>query len=73
MGLLVCRASLRKVYVLLQVKGIPSFSPAISVDNTRKESDPWYEFSAAIDEFNEIHQLEVTYSRWISLDETMSA
>jgi hypothetical protein len=54
------------------VEGILSLFPCYFLGKTRKESDPWYEFSAAIDEFNEIRQLELTCSQWVSLDETMS-
>jgi hypothetical protein len=50
-----------------------SFFPAIFVDNERKESDPWYEFSGIIDEFNDIPKSELTCSGWISLDKSMSA
>ena len=49
------------------------FFPANFVDITRKDSDPWFEFSAMIDEFNEIRRSELNGSQWISLDETMSA
>ncbi len=49
------------------------FFPAIFVDETRKDSDPWYEFSGIIDEFNDIRLSELIGSQWLSLDETMSA
>jgi hypothetical protein len=54
-------------------KELRRFFPAIFVDHERKESDPWYEFSGIIDEFNDIRKSELTCSRWISLDKSMSA
>ena len=62
-----------KIMSFYRWKEFRRFFPAIFVDETRKENDPWYEFSAAIDEFNEIRQSELTCSQWVSLDETMSA
>jgi hypothetical protein len=35
-------------------KDFRRFFPEIFADETRKETDVWYQFSAAIDEFNEI-------------------
>ncbi len=49
------------------------FFPYFFADETRKENDVWYQFSAAIDEFNEIRSNLVCGSRWISIDETMYA
>lgn len=49
------------------------FFPEIFVDEGKKETDPWYRFSSAIDEFNSLCQSEVLCSKWISIDETMSA
>jgi hypothetical protein len=49
------------------------FFPDIFADETRKETDVWYKFSAAIDEFNEIREKLICGSRWISVDETMCA
>ena len=49
------------------------FFPDVFADETRKESDVWYQFSAAIDEFNEIRENLICGSRWISVDETMCA
>ncbi len=63
----------KKILSFYRWKEFCHFFPAIFADDTRKESDPWYEFSAAIDEFNEICQLGAICSQWISLDETMSA
>jgi hypothetical protein len=39
----------------------------------KKETDPWYQFSLEIDEFNSICQSELVCSQWIPIDETMSA
>jgi hypothetical protein len=50
-----------------------SLLPCIWIDEARKENDPWYKFSAAIDEFNEIRKMRVKSSQWISCDESMSA
>ncbi len=49
------------------------FFPAIFVHETRKDSDPWYEFSGIIDEFNDIRRSKLIGSQWLSFDETMSA
>jgi hypothetical protein len=35
--------------------------------------DPWYQFSAAVEEFNMIQQKRVAGLFWISVDESMSA
>jgi hypothetical protein len=55
------------------MEGISSFFSAAFADETRKATDPWYQFSAAIDEFNEMRRAVLSGSLWISLDETMSA
>jgi hypothetical protein len=54
-------------------KDLRRFFPEIFADETKKETDPWYQFSSAIDEFNSIRQSELVDSLWISIDETMSA
>ena len=54
-------------------KDFRRFLPAIYADESKKETDPWYQFSGAIDEFNVIRQARVECSRWISADESMSA
>jgi len=54
-------------------KDFRRFFPEIFADETRKETDVWYQFSAAIDEFNEIRSNLICGSRWISVDETMCA
>jgi hypothetical protein len=54
-------------------KDLWRFFPEIFADEAKKETDPWYQFSSVIDEFNTICQSEVVSSQWISIDETMSA
>jgi hypothetical protein len=54
-------------------KDFRRFLPAIFVDNDKKETDPWYQFSKAIDDFNEIRRSKVVCSQWIVADESMSA
>jgi len=49
------------------------FFPEVFADVTKKEVDPWYQFSGAIDEFNEIQADLSCDSKWISIDETMCA
>jgi hypothetical protein len=45
----------------------------IYVDEDQKQTDPWYQFSAAIEEFNQLHAMKVKTLRWISADESMPA
>ena len=54
-------------------KDFRRFLPAIFVDEMKKETDPWYQFSSAVDDFNEIHRSRVVCSWWIVADETMCA
>jgi hypothetical protein len=54
-------------------KDFRRFFPAIHADESKKETDPWYQFSGAIDEFNFIRQTKVECAKWISADESMSA
>jgi hypothetical protein len=49
------------------------FLPDIWVDETRKEMDPWYKFSSAIDDFNMIRRTSIRFSKWKVADESMSA
>ena len=49
------------------------FFPDVFADNDKKDNDPWYQFSSAVDEFNEIRQKEVLCGSWVSIDETMCA
>jgi hypothetical protein len=39
----------------------------------KKDTDPWYQFSGAVEEFNVIQRKRVAGSFWISVDESMSA
>lgn len=43
------------------------------IDYTRKSTDPWYRISSAVDDFNRIRRERVKCSRWLSVDESMSA
>ena len=54
-------------------KEFQRFFPEIFVDNNKKDTDPWFQFSSAVDEFNEIRKNEISGSLWISVDESMCA
>jgi hypothetical protein len=54
-------------------KDLQCFFPEIFVDETKKDTDPSYQFSLAIDKFNSICQSELLDSLWMSINETMSA
>jgi hypothetical protein len=54
-------------------KDFRRFLPEIHVDESKKESDPWYQFSGAVGEFNFIRQTRVKCSSWICADESMCA
>jgi hypothetical protein len=45
--------------------------PKIYSDESKKDTDPWYQFSGAIEEFNLICNTNVVCSPWICADETM--
>jgi hypothetical protein len=49
------------------------FFPSIYPDKSRKETDIWWQFSGAVDEFNLIRTTKLTCSHWISVDESMCA
>ena len=49
------------------------FFPEIWVNEAAKDEDPWYKFSSAIDDFNDIQRTSITTSRWKVADESMSA
>jgi hypothetical protein len=53
-------------------KDFRRFLLAIHADESKKETDPWYQFLGAIDEFNFIRQTKVECAKWISADEIMS-
>jgi hypothetical protein len=54
-------------------KDFRRFLPFIFVNEDKKDTDPWYQFSDAIDEFNEIRSSRLACSQWIVADETMCA
>ncbi len=54
-------------------KDFRKFSPSIYADESKKDNDPWREFSGAVEEFNVIRATKVISSHWISADETMCA
>jgi hypothetical protein len=54
-------------------KDFRRFLPEIFADYSKEESDPWFRFSTAVDDFNEIRRTLFQGSRWISIDESMSA
>ncbi len=47
--------------------------PKIWDNKDAKDSNPWWEFSAAVDEFNQHHRDLIQASRWKVEDESMSA
>jgi len=47
--------------------------PLMWVDYDRKNYDPWYRISSAVDDFNRIRRERVRCSRLLSVDESMSA
>jgi hypothetical protein len=54
-------------------KEFKRFLPFIYKDESRKDTDPWWEFVLAVEEFNQIRSSKLIGSQWISVDETMSA
>ncbi len=59
--------------VFSRFKDFRRFLPSIFADESKKENDPWWEFSGAVEEFNLIRSTKVICSPWISIDETMCA
>ncbi len=49
------------------------FFPLVFVDESKKDSDPWYCFSSAVNEFNELRSKRVNGHAWKTADESMSA
>ena len=47
--------------------------PSIWEDKDAKESDPWWNFSQAVEEFNQQRRNKITASLWKVEDESMSA
>jgi hypothetical protein len=62
-----------KFMAFSRFKDFRRFLPSIYAEGSRKESDLWWEFSGAIDEFNVIRSTKLICSHWISADETMCA
>jgi hypothetical protein len=54
-------------------KDFRRFLRSIYANESQKETDDWWEFAGAVDEFNVIRQTKLTCSEWISVDETMCA
>ena len=54
-------------------KDFRRFLPLIFADESKKESDPWWQFSGAVEEFNLIRSTKLICSPWITIDETMCA
>ena len=54
-------------------KDFQRFLPAIFVKERKAQDDPWYQFSMAVDDFNEICRSRVVCSKRIVADETMCA
>jgi hypothetical protein len=54
-------------------KDFRRFLPSIYANESLKGKDLWWEFAGAVDEFNLIRHTKLTFSEWISADETMCA
>jgi hypothetical protein len=54
-------------------KHFRKFITAIWEDESAKETEEWWRFQAAVDEFNEIRKTRVVSGFWMIVDETMSA
>jgi len=55
-------------------KDFRRFLPDIYADDASEEEiNPWYQFSPAVEEFNEIRRTKIKCSRWICADESMCA
>jgi hypothetical protein len=54
-------------------KDFRRYLPDIFADQSLKGVDPWYQFSGAIKDFNDIRRELYRGSRWIVADESMSA
>jgi hypothetical protein len=54
-------------------KDFRRFFPTIWHSDNRNESDPWWAFADAIDNFNSIRKNKITKSPWAIIDESMSA
>jgi hypothetical protein len=57
-----------KFMAFSRFKDFRRFFPSIYPDKSRKETDIWWQFSGAVDEFNLIKTTKLTCSHWISVD-----
>jgi hypothetical protein len=55
----------------LKMERVWEIFPDAFADYNKKDTEPWHQFSSAVDEFNNIYQKEVPCGSWISIDETM--
>jgi hypothetical protein len=54
-------------------KEFRQFFPEVYVDSNIKEQDPWYQFTSAVDEFNDIRKTVIVDTSWITINKSMSA
>jgi len=54
-------------------KEFQRFFPETFVENDKKDTDPWFQFSSAVNEFNDITKNDINGSLWNSVDESMCA
>ena len=54
-------------------KDIQRFVPCMVRDETRKDTDPWWQFVQAVEDFNSNRKSTVAASVWKTFDESMSA
>lgn len=58
---------------LYRFKQFRKYCTAIWEDEGLKQSDEWWRFQPAIDEFNDLRQTRIVSAFWMIVDETMSA
>jgi hypothetical protein len=66
-------AHFEKHMAFSRYKEFRRFFPSIWIDESKKATDDWFQFSSAVDEFNRIRRERVVGSFWLSIDESMSA
>ena len=66
-------AHFEKFMKLYRFKQFRKFVPTMFEDEALKETDEWWKFQPAVDEFNWIRQNRVLFAFWMIVDETMSA
>jgi hypothetical protein len=54
-------------------KQFRKFVTAIWEDEGMKESDEWWRFQPAVDEFNDVRKMRIVSGFWMIVDESMSA